>query len=165
MKGKGMTKNKEIQNVIHYYQDMTGKNEYEMEDVVRFAVSNLGWRLPAPEDPIKRLAKSFSQAAREEIKYDPKTGNPYRVNHHITVKQGEQNLSLWFNIEKATRKKMVMSLIGRREQMVADGLQLAYDQDYWNSINPDEKPIQTVFDFTQDIEERKFAAQMKPKAA
>jgi hypothetical protein len=160
-----MTKNKEMQNVIHYYQDQTGKTEFDMEDVVKFAVLKLGWKLPEPESPYKRLAKSFSQAAREEIKYDPKTGNPYRVNHHINIKQGDQNLSLWFSIEKANRKQMVKSLIGRREQMVADGLQLTYDQDYWNSINPNEKEIQMVMDFAQDIEERKFAAQMKKKAA
>lgn len=161
-----MTKNKEMQNVIHYYQDQTGKTEFDMEDVVKFAVEKLGWKLPQPEDPYKRLAKSFSQAAREEIRHDPVTGNPYRVNHHFNIKQGDQNLSLWFTIEKANRKQMVKSLILRRDQMVADGLMLTYDADYWNSINPNEAPIQMELDFNPDIAERKFAAQqLKKKAA
>ena len=50
---------------------------------------------------------------------------------------------------------MLKSLVNRREQMVGDGLQLKFDEDHWNSIHPDEEPINLPMDFTMDIEWRK----------
>jgi hypothetical protein len=153
-----------MQNLIHYYKDQTGKTEVDMKDVAKFAVSK-GWKLPVPESPIDRFAKALSQAAREELKYDQKTGKPYRVNHVISVKQGEEQFHLWIDIDEAPRNYMVKSLIMRREQMVNDGLQLTFDADHWNNINPTQAPIQIPMDFTEDIAERKNAPDEKKKAA
>jgi len=111
--------------------------------------------LPRPADPLDRLAKEFSDAARQEIKYDNKTGKPYRVNHAILQKQGNTQLHLWIDIDEAPRKNMLKSLIMRREQMVGDGLQISYDQDHWNSIHPNEEQINLPMDFTDDIMRRK----------
>ena len=61
----------------------------------------------------------------------------------------------WVDIDEAPRKPMVKSLNNRREQMVDDGLMLSYDADHWNSIHPDEEPIQLEMDLTPDIEWRK----------
>lgn len=149
-------KNQEMQRLIRYYKDETGKKEMEMHDVAKFAVSK-GWKLPTPVSPLDMLAKQFSQAAREEIKKDTKTGRPYRVNHALLTKQGDIQLTFWIDIDEATRKQMHKSLINRREQMIGDGLQLTLDADHWNSIHEDEDPIQIPMDFTEDIEERKSA--------
>ncbi len=117
-------KRQEMERLIRLYRDETGKDEWDMKEVAKFAVKK-GWPLPKPEDPIERLAKKFSQVAREQIKKDDSTGRPYRVYHSFTQKQGDTTLHLWFDIDgDASRKKMVKSLINRREQMVADGLQL-----------------------------------------
>lgn len=144
------TKKQEMQRLIRYYKDTTGKTEVDMHDVAKFAVSN-GWNLPEPIAAIDRLAKDFSQAAREEIRHDKITGKPYRANHAIT--QGQ--LHLWIDIDEAPRKPMVKSLITRREQMVGDGLQLTLDADHWNSIHRDEESIVVPMDFTDDVEWRK----------
>jgi hypothetical protein len=159
------TKIKERQNLIHYYKEQTGKTEVDMKDVAKFAVDKLGWKLPVPESPLDRLAKTLSQAAREEYKYDGNTGKPYRVNHVISIKQGDENLHLWIDIDEAPRKNMLKSLVMRREQMVNDGLQLTYDADHWNNVNPSEDSIQMVMDFTEDINERKNAPDERKKAA
>ena len=52
---------------------------------------------------------------------------------------------------------MLMSSVNRREQMVSDGLNLTFDVDHWNSVNPTEVPIELPMDFTLDIEIRKAA--------
>lgn len=159
------TKHQLMQRAIRQYREITGKSEVTMKEVAEWAVKTLGMELPKPVLPIDRLAREFAQAAREEIKHDTKTGNPYRVNHVVKVKQGEEQFSLWLDIDNAPRKDILKSLIMRREQMVSDGLQLSYDADHWNNVNPNENPIQLVFDFTDDIAERKASACIKEEAA
>jgi len=66
-------------------------------------------------------------------------------------------MTFWVDIDEAPRKHMHKSLVNRREQMVGDGLQLTLDSDHWNSINPNEEPINLPIDFTDDIEWRKNA--------
>lgn len=154
------TKDKERQNLIRYYKDQTGITEVDMKEVAKFALSK-GWSIPTPKDPLDRLASEFARSARNEIRFDPETGKPYRANHAYPVKQGEVQYHLWIDIDEATRPQMHKSLIMRREQMIGDGLQLTYDANHWNSINPDEKPIQIVMDFTEDIEERMNVPEIK----
>ena len=127
-----------------------------MKEVAKFAVSK-GWELPPPTAPIDKLAKEFSQAAREEIRHDKKTKRPYRANLAIAVRQGNEQLYLWLDIDdtNTTRPRMLMNLIQRREQMVGDALQMTYDQDHWNGIHPDQEPISLPLDLTDDVEWRK----------
>lgn len=153
-----------MQGVIRLYKEKTGQSEVDMRKVAEFAVS-IGWRLPAPVSLIDRLAREFSQAAREEIRYDQQTGKPYRANHVIVQKQGATQLHLWIDIDEAPRKPMVKSLIMRREQMVADGLQLTLDADHWNAIHPSEEPIQIPMDFTDDVQWRKNAPDGRQEAS
>ncbi len=143
-----------MQRLIKWYKETTGKREVDMKDVAQWAVSR-GFPLPEPVDRFDRLAREFARAARQETKYDEKTGQPYRVNHVIKIKSGDQQLSLWIDIDEASRTPMVKSLILRREQMVGDGLQLTNDADHWSRINPSEEQIKMPLDFTEDIEERK----------
>lgn len=146
-----------MQQVMRLYREQTGEIELDLDKVAQFAV-DIGWPLPKPANPIALLASEFARAAREETKKDEITGRPYRVNHAIA--QGQQ--TFWFDIDnpKITRKKMLMSLTNRREGMVADGLQLTFDADHWNSIHPDEEPIKPEMDLTLDIEWRKNGEQI-----
>jgi hypothetical protein len=76
-------------------------------------------KLPGPHDPYDLLAKEFSAAAREEIRYDKATKRPYRVNHCFTVTQNGKQQHLWLDIDdNAPRHKMVMATGKRREQMM-----------------------------------------------
>lgn len=147
------TKHQEMQRLIRHYKDVTGKTDINMHEVAQFAVEK-GWPLPRPIAAIDRLAKEFSQAAREEVRYDEKNGKPYRANHAITTIQGSVQLTLWVDIDEAPRHKMLKSLVQRREQMVGDGLQLTLDAMHWNSIHPSEDPINLPLDFTDDVEWR-----------
>jgi hypothetical protein len=114
-----------------------------------------------PADPLDILAKQFSDAAREEIKHDKVTGEPYRVNHAVTTRYGNEPFTIWIDIDEAPRPSMHKSLVQRREQMVGDGLQLTLDAEHWNRIHSGEEPIQMLLDLGPDVEWRKNA----PKAS
>ena len=149
-----MTKSEEMQRLLRHYKDSTGVQEVDMHEVAKFAVK-MGWKLPAPKNPLDTLAKNFSRAARQEIRHDKETGRPYRANHAFPVFHGGSQLHLWIDIDEAPRNSMHKSCINRREQMVGDGLQLTLDVDHWNSINEEEEPIVMPMDFSDDIEWRK----------
>lgn len=158
-----MSKRQEMQRLIRQYKDETGKTEIEMHEVARWAASK-GWPLPIPANPLDVLAKEFANAAREQVDYNPTTGNPYRRYHALKVNQGGTQLHLFIDIEDATRRQMHASLVNRREQMVSDGLQLTFDQEHWNSLHQSEEPIQLPMDLAFDIELRKNAPKPEDEA-
>jgi hypothetical protein len=152
------TRQEEMQRIIRLYKEETGIADIDMRKVAMYA-HDKGWPLPKQTDPVDILASQFAQAAREEVKRDRATGKPYRVNHALTMGQ----TTFWFDIDDpaVTRKKMHLSLTNRRQQMVADGLQLSLDADHWNRIHPAEEPIQMEMDFSLDVEWAKNAMQDK----
>jgi hypothetical protein len=158
------TKHQEMQRLIRQYKFEAKKNEVNMHEVAQFAVDK-GWPLPRPIAALDRLTKEFSQAAREEIRYDKKTGKPYRANHAFTTTQGAMQLTLWVDIDEAPRKPMLKSLVQRREQMVGDGLQLTLDAMHWNSIHPKDEPINLPLDLTDDVQWRLNAPEDDAKAS
>ena len=95
-----MSRAKEMQRFLRYYKDITKKTEVDMKEVAKFAIKK-GWKLPLPTDPIDRLAKEFSQAARDEIRYDQETSKPYRANHALPIFQGQEQYHLWIDIDEA----------------------------------------------------------------
>jgi hypothetical protein len=149
-----------MQRIFRMYKEKTGKLEIDMKEVAKWAVAN-GWPLPKPVDPLDRLAHDFAQAAREEVLKDEETGQPYRVNHAVTVTRHGQQLVIWIDINEAKRRPMHRSLMMRRNQMIGDGLQLTLDADHWNRIHSDEKRIDIPLDFTYDIEWRKNSPEEK----
>jgi hypothetical protein len=152
-----MRKERDKASMIRWYMEETGKTDIDPHDLAKWAIGK-GWPQPAPINPIDQLAKDFSRTMREQVRRDSTTGKPYRAYHAYSVPQGDKQLRLWIDIDgTAPRNKMHMSLQQRRQQMVDDGLQLSFDADHWNATHPTEEPIQLVFDFTDDIEERKNA--------
>lgn len=154
-----MAKHQEIQRVIRYYKEQTGITDVDMKEVAKWAVAKGLLKLPKPRDPYDTLKERLSEAARIESRYDKTTGMSYRANHAYIVVQGGEQATFWFDIDdtSATRKKMHMSAVMRRNQIVSDGYQLTLDLDHWNSIHPEEDPIKMIMDITEDIEERKNA--------
>ena len=51
----------------------------------------------------------------------------------------------------------VKSCVNRREQMVSDGVQLTFDMEQWDNLNPAEEPIALPMDLALDIQIRKAA--------
>lgn len=162
-----MSKIAERQRLIRAFRDETGETEVDMRKVAEFAVSK-GWPLPAPADPIDILARLFVDAARVEIRSDPKTGHPYRANHAVPKRAATGQLTFsWIDMDnpKTDATSMRASMVMRREQMVDDGLQLTFDQEHWKNIRPEEDWIELPMDLTLDIEIRRAAIDDEDDAA
>jgi hypothetical protein len=146
------------QGLRRQYLAETGKSgPVTTTEVVRWAVSR-GWlRLPEPMDPITRLAEDVSRSWRQEIRHDNKTGRPYRVNHAVTETHGGKQQTLWTDIDEAPREFMQKAFIQRRDQIIGDCYHLALDADHYNALHSDEERIQIPFDFTEDVDERKYS--------
>jgi len=146
-----MTKQKQLQYLIREFREKTGKVDFDIHEVVGFAKSK-GWPVPPPISGEERLAKDFSQAAREETRQDSKSGKPYRV-YHAFPQDGKGQGVLWFDIddERAPRKFMEKSAVMRREQMVGDAVQLTLDIDHWNRVHPSDAPIDVPLDLGPDV--------------
>ena len=151
-----MSKRQDRQRFIRHYRDVTGEREIDMHKVAEFAKKS-GWNMPKPPSDIELLAKQFTDAARNETDYNAKTGRPFRVYHAIPVGDGQLNLFVYVDIHDATRNQMLKSCVNRREQMVSDGVQLTFDMEQWNNLNPAEEPIALPMDLALDIEIRKAA--------
>lgn len=164
-KKQQMTKKQQMQSLIRLYREKTGQQSVDMHEVAKFAVS-MGWQLPAPKEPLARLAEQFSGAAREEYRRDPVTGRPYRANLAVTTWHGPgEQLTLWTDADEAPRHVAHKSFVQRREQMVGDAVQLTFDVEHWNRVNPEEEAISMPLDFTEDVEWRKNAPDEDEKAA
>lgn len=159
-----MTKRQERQRFIRHYKDTTGERELDMHKVAEFAKS-MGWKMPKPPSEIDLLAKQFAEAASAETGTNRKTGRPYRVYHAVPAGGGQQNLFVYVDIHDATRNQMQKSCVMRREQMVNDGLQLSFDMEHWNSLNPAQEPLDLPMDLAMDIEIAKAARDAPDKAA
>lgn len=144
------TKSKEMQYLIRQYREKTGKQDVEMHEVAKFAVSK-GWPLPTPRTALDRLASQFSAAARQETRKDEVTGHPYRANLAVTSWVGDQQITFWTDIDEAPRPVAHKAFKLRREQMVGDALQLTFDMMHWNRINPKDEPIDMPLDFVDDV--------------
>lgn len=143
-----------LQQMIKLYKLKTGQTELDPVEIAKFAIAN-GVELPAPDDPMKKLVKQISQAAREEMRTDRQTGRPYRAYHSLPIKQGQETLFVWVDIDDATRAQMLRSTNKRREQVVGDVVQLTFDLDHWAAANPDQEPITLETDFGLDVQWRK----------
>jgi hypothetical protein len=154
------------QRIIRQYRSETGDKDVDMHTVASWAVGKKLDRLPTPQNPLDRLAKEYSVAAREETRVDMETQLPYRANHCYPVMESGKQQHLWLDIDaKAPRYKMVKAMNLRREQMVGDGLQLTLDMEHWSRINPEEEPIKPDMDLTEEIEWRKNAPNEDEKAS
>ena len=148
------TKHQNHQKAVRYYKDLTGNADVDLVEVAAWMIKN-GHNAPAPKTPAELLAKELASALREEVRYDKKTGRPYRANHSLPIAEGAGGTYVWFDIdEKPPRKKMHRSLIKRREQMVGDALSLFTDAEHWNNENQTEEPINLPLDFQMDVDIR-----------
>ncbi|MFV1919162.1 hypothetical protein VPH46_06990 [Sphingomonas sp. MJ1 (PH-R8)] len=149
-----MAGTKTLQKMIELYKVKTGVQEMDPVEIAKFAVQN-GVELPAPVDPMKRLVKQISEAAREVVRTDRQTGRPYRAYHSLPIQQGQETFFFWVDIDDATRPQMVRSSNRRREQVVGELVQHTFDLDHWAAVNPNQEPIYLEKDFNLDVEIRK----------
>lgn len=158
------TKAQRLQRLIQHYREETGNESVDMHEVAKFAADR-GYPLPKPKSALDRLAEEFSSAAREEVRHDKVTGQPYRANLAVVQWANGHQFTLWHDIDVAPRKVAQQAFVQRREQMVGDAVQLTLDVNHWNRINEEDEPIVMPLDFTDDVDWRLNAPDRDDKAA
>jgi hypothetical protein len=153
-----------IQTLLRLYQQETGLEEYRMSDAVQYAVDR-GFPVPPPISGLERLAKQFSRAANEEIRYDKKTHQPYHANRARTILENGKQIPLWFDMDRAGRPVVEKYSMQRREHVFGEIFQHVLDLDHWNRVHPSEAPVQFELDFTDDVEWRKNAPDQEKEAS
>lgn len=153
-----MTKyRKQLQRVWHRYEAEHGSVPATAREAAAWGISRGMIEMPEV-DPLDKLALDMSMALREEYATD-KDGRRYRVNHAVRVTKGGVQYTFWAIMKDAPREHMQKALIQRREQIVGDCVQLSTDVDVYNALHKEQTPIQMIFDFREDIEERKFSGE------
>ncbi len=146
--------NEAIAEAWDEWESSTGKDANNPNDFVDWAIENrkLAFR---PEDVKKIYRRRVTDALRQVIKVNPE-GTAYRAKQCVTLVDGGQQMSLWFDVDKggtaSLRKKAVRQ---RREAIANDVYRAKSDVDHMNFAYPDDDPIQFEMDFTEDYEERK----------
>ena len=122
-------------------------------ELAEWAFKN-GLHKPSIRTIIDAIAADISQAFREEYRTDER-GLRYRAKHAVKRRSGEQNRSLWADLDDAQvpRDHFVQAFAQRRLGIVGDCVQLKTDVEVYNSKWSRNDPIQVVLDFRRDVAE------------
>lgn len=163
-----MSRVSERQKFIRYWQEQTGHDEIDLNEVADMAL-RMGWEAPPPLTPKERLAKQFKEATRQDIRQDRKTGRAYRGYHAVPKHAVDGQLTFsYVDIDNPRTKpeNFRKACVTRREQSVGDMYQLFLDQTHWNDTRPTEQKIEILpADLGFDIELRLAADDGMPEAA
>lgn len=148
------TYKEQLQKAWHEYEKGHGSVPATARDAVQWAVER--GLIAEPEvDPLAKLAADMADALREEYATDAQ-GRRYRVNHAVRVTKAGVQYTFWAMMKDAPREHMQKAFIQRREQIVGDCVQLATDVEAYNAIKSDQPPIPMLFDFRDDVDERRY---------
>ena len=141
------------QRVWREYEKAHDHSAASAREVVDWAVRERGLALPVV-DPRDVLAERMSRHLREEYETDAK-GRRYRKNHAIRVTKNGVQTTMWGIMGFASHGHMQRAFTQRREQVIGDLVQLDVDVEVYNESVPDEKQIQLILDFNDDVAERR----------
>ena len=151
----------QLQKIWKKYEEAENTTAATAREVARWAIKQGLWK-PQPDSVERKCAEELAKAAREEYRTD-ESGKRYRARHVATFEKNGSQLSIWADIDKAPRKHMQIAFGQRRKQIVGDCHQLKTDIDHYNGIHPEHAPIQTIFDFTEDLREIEALEEYKHK--
>lgn len=150
----------QLQALADRYFSETSQGTATAKEIATWALANGHWDPPA-NLVLRKCREDIANAMREQyLKNDD--GQPVRAKHVARFRKGDTQQHLWADVHTAPRSFMVRAFRQRREQIVGDCRQLSRDVDYYNTKHPSEAPIQTVFDFTDDVEEGRHSGDFAP---
>ena len=152
------TYKEQLRDIWKQYQDEVSADPVDLRTVSEWAIKNKLW-FPRPIDVSQSLANDLAQALREEKRKD-KAGREYRAHIPVRRKKNGKTLFEWADIDVAERSHVEKNVQQERRSIVQDCFALAMKIDHYNSVHPTEEPLQTIFDFEEDIEELKIAHQI-----
>ena len=149
------TQTEHLQSIWRRYEREHEHEPASAREVVEWAVGEGLMDLPEI-DPFDVAAGQMARALREEYETDA-DGRRYRKNHAVRITKNGVQTTFWGIMGFAQRSHMERAFTQRREQVIGDCLQLQIDVEAYNAMNPIDKPIQLVLDFTDDVAEKRAA--------
>lgn len=149
------TFNEVLQKHKDEYLKETGKVLATTRELALWALKTGRWE-PPPDLMLRKCREDYARALREEYIHDA-NGQPVRVNQAARRSIGDEQATFWGDIRTIPRKHMEASSAQRREQIVGECRQLDRDERYYNDSHPEEIPLQTHFDFMDDVLEGRFS--------
>lgn len=143
--------NEALQKLADEYFLEAGKDAATTKEIAFWAIQNRKWEAP-PDVILSKCREDFAKALREQYISD-EHGRPVRAKHVARIREGQEQIYLWADIRTAPRRHMEVAFQQRRQQIVGDCSQLKRDVDFYNAANSDERPIQLMLDFRDDIAE------------
>ena len=141
----------QLLSIIDLYRSAGQTWPATSHQIGEWAITHGHWQL-GRGIAVTRCAEDIARAMREVYVTDRK-GRRVRRYHAARTRRGNQQLTLWADIDSAQRGHMELAFAQRRQQIVGDCHQLKMDVDSYNDGHADDKPIQMVFDFTNDLAE------------
>lgn len=150
-----MNYSEQMQLIVHEYQRAGEHWPATTRMIADWAVRTRRWR-PTESSMVDQCADRLGRAMREEYITDAQ-GRRVRAKHAATVRDGNEQLSLWADIRTATPEHMKVAFQQRRRSIVGDCKQLKTDVDSWNENNVHGVNVQLSLDFTYDVEEAELS--------
>ena len=150
-----MSYSEQMQAIANRYMRSGESWPATSREIAAWAVRNGLWK-PQRSDEIRMCAEQMARAMREEYIVDSQ-GRSVRAKHAARVEKNHGQITLWADIRTASRDHMEVAFQQRRQQIVGDCRQLKTDIDSFNDNRSEAEPIQTSFDFTEDLLELEYA--------
>lgn len=133
-------------------------------DIARWAIGQKLWDIH-PARVVRQCADQIAEAMRQEYITDPQ-GRRVRVKHVAPYGEEGQMLLKWDDMRSASHKHMVTAFAYKRQLIVSDCRQLKLEIDSYNENYNTGRPIQGIFDFTDDLAELEIQSEThSPRAA
>jgi hypothetical protein len=145
------TYSEQMQAIVSLYIDSGEAWPASTHEIAAWAIRTRNW-IPQHSSVVDLCADQLARAMREDYITDPQ-GRRVRSKHAARMKRHGRQITLWADIRNADRQHMEIAFQQRRQQVVGDCAQLKRDVDSFNENRSSVKPIQMVFDFTQDLAE------------
>jgi hypothetical protein len=85
-----------------------------------------------------------SPCLKQDIRRDQVTGRPYHgwqaVPHSNDARTGQLSFT-YIDTDEAPREPMKNALLLKVSMMIDDGVQVTFDAEHWNRVNPEDEPI------------------------
>jgi len=132
-----------IQRMARVYREEQGSADIDLSSFAEYLIRN-GVKPPPAPTTRELMAKAAKRALKQDIRRDQVTGRPYHgwqaVPHGKDARTGQLSFT-YIDADEAPREPMKTALLLKVSMMIDDGVQVTFDAEHWNRVNPKEDPI------------------------
>jgi DNA-binding transcriptional regulator PaaX len=151
------------QKIVTRYREAGQPWPASSVDIARWAIAKKLWDIH-PAKIVRQCADQIAEALRQEYITDPQ-GRRVRVKHVAPYPVEGQTTFKWDDMRSATHLHMQTAFAYKRQLIVSDCWQLKMEIDSYNENYNKAEPIQSVFDFIDDLAELEIQAKEHPRQA